>query len=68
MITENKFYRTVTRPEGVYRYNKEKNEYTLWIRDEETQMIEEVKKISEYKFRKAIREEREEWKSSTEDF
>lgn len=68
MITENKYFRRVIRPEGTYVYNKHDNEYSFWERDEETQLLTRKQEISEYKFRKAIREERQEWKSSTEDF
>ena len=67
MIIERKYFKNVIRPEGIYTYNKRNKNYILSVRDPETgDVVKEP--ISKYKYRKAIREERQEWKSSTEDF
>lgn len=69
MILESGRTKVISRPEGIYTYNKWKEEYTFKSKEDVKNKIPGTSEIiSEYRFRKAIREEREEWKSSTEDF
>lgn len=66
MITESSYSKQVQRPEGVYMYVRRTKEYAFKSAENLKLDINKWEPISEYKFRKAIREERQEWKSSTE--